>query len=37
VDSVSGTYSGADVCEGQYTNGTLTMARAPAPAPSPGM
>ena len=38
VNSVSGTYSGADVCEGQYTNGTLTMARAPAPAPpSSGM
>jgi hypothetical protein len=38
ADSVSGTYSGADTCEGQYTNGTLTMARTPAPAnPSPGM
>jgi hypothetical protein len=24
---VSGTYSGADTCEGQYTNGSLTMAR----------
>jgi hypothetical protein len=38
ADSVSGTYSGADTCEGQYANGTLTMARAPAPAPpSSGM
>jgi hypothetical protein len=38
ADSVSGTYSGQDVCEGQYTNGTLTMARVPAPAPpSSGM
>jgi hypothetical protein len=27
ADSVSGTYSGADTCEGQYTNGSLTMAR----------
>lgn len=32
ADSVSGTYSGADTCEGQYTNGSLTMARqAPGP------
>jgi hypothetical protein len=38
ADSVSGTYSGADTCEGQYTNGTLTMARTPEPAPpSSGM
>lgn len=32
ADSVSGTYSGADTCEGQYTNGSLAMARkAPGP------
>lgn len=38
ADSVSGTYSGNDVCEGAYSSGTLTMARTPAPAPpSPGM
>jgi hypothetical protein len=33
ADSVSGTYSGKDDCEGDYTNGTLTMARPPAPGP----
>ena len=34
ANSVSGTYSGADTCEGQYTQGSLTMARqAPAPMP----
>lgn len=33
VDSVSGTYTGKDGCEGQYTNGTLTMARTQAPGP----
>ena len=32
ADSVSGLYSGADTCEGQYSKGSLTMAR-PAPAP----
>jgi hypothetical protein len=32
ADSVSGTYSGSDSCEGQYTNGSLAMARkAPGP------
>jgi hypothetical protein len=37
ANSVSGSYSGADTCEGQYTDGTLTMTRqAPAPQP-PGM
>ena len=36
ADSVSGTYSGADQCEGQYTDGTLTMARQ-APHPQPPM
>ena len=38
ADSVSGTYSGKDDCEGDYTDGTLTMSRPAAPAPpSPGM
>lgn len=32
ANSVSGPYSGSDSCEGQYTNGSLTMARA-APGP----
>jgi hypothetical protein len=32
ASSVSGPYSGSDACEGQYTNGSLTMARA-APGP----
>ena len=32
ADSLSGTYTGADTCEGQYSGGTLVMARqAPAP------
>jgi hypothetical protein len=33
ADSVSGTYSGSDDCEGAYSNGTLTMARPAAPGP----
>ena len=33
ADSVSGTYSGQDSCEGAYSNGTLAMARPPAPGP----
>jgi len=33
ADSVSGTYSGQDTCEGAYSNGTLAMARPPAPGP----
>jgi hypothetical protein len=33
ADSISGTYSGNDDCEGPYSNGTLTMARPPAPGP----
>jgi hypothetical protein len=32
ANSVSGPYSGQDSCEGQYSDGSLTMARqAPAP------
>jgi len=37
ANSLSGTYSGSDTCEGQYTNGTLAMTRAPQPAPPPPM
>jgi hypothetical protein len=33
ADSVSGTYTGQDSCEGQYSSGTLTMARTPPPGP----
>ena len=32
-NSPSGLYSGQDSCEGLYTNGTLTLARAAQPAP----
>jgi len=32
-DSPSGPYSGQDSCEGLYTDGTLTLARALQPAP----
>jgi len=36
ANSVSGTYKGNDKCEGDYTDGTLTMART-AVSPPPGM
>jgi hypothetical protein len=33
ADSMSGTYSGQDDCEGQYSKGTLTMSRQAPAAP----